>query len=1163
MPVKVFCCYAREDEPLLDQLKRHLRPLQRQGMIDISHDRDISAGAEWEREIDKHLNTSEIILLLISSDFMDSDYCYSIEMKRALERHERGEACVIPIILRPVYWKDALFSKLQALPKDGKPVTTWANEDEAFLNVAEGIHQAVGKLTGQVKKTSTIQQQALFHNEEEVKIKFVVEYLKTLGFDTTEMVFEKSFFLKMGRFSYKIETGQQVEAAQARLDILVSRDGNNLFIVEVKSADISISTADIDQAVSYARLVDPIAPICIITNGKAWKIVNSITKADISVESIVANTTYVPTLPDDVYFEALQHFLGYSQENLLQFCQQQVPDAMEDLRGSETDRTKKYIESVYEPREHLSTTFANFVQSDSSCFAVVGDSGSGKSCWICDTALRYLQSHHTVLFYRGFDIENGIFKAIREDLNWSLSLQYDEVQGVKRLLDVFRHDCILVFIDGLDEIPVNLARKAIDEFLKRVDGKRMKLIATCKTTVWKDLLNRDGNPTRLSNRIFPVDGSKGYILRYFHDQEFFRVLEKYRSFYRYSGPFETEVYEDCQRNPFLLRIMFEVASQQQLPYISYTVINVYQEYFGNLIKRFDSSQRDMIQHILIEIARCFYIHNADELDIAELKASMSLSATEPLPSRLFELNILEKHDRDEITYISFYFKKLRDYLIAFRALKWQTLPPQTFKSEIEKEEITGVRQDALNLYYSVTPSEEHKRVLDGQLYSKAFAFLSLYEKILDTDFPVFKQSFPPDTPGQIGFVGYVDFAHKAISMHGFRPLKVGDAKVLLLPIVPITHIRKRENKAYLTGSLRIQSTDSSRGFQNIDIVDEVLSQNIFPSLKKIIEHGRLDESQNKELLIERVLSTCVTHCQDYFQKYRQAVSSSYLPLRLTELREYILYKIAYIVLDFQVTEKKMAANEAQEWWIGNIRSVSIVVSPQELAEIEEQAWAIAKQGGNMAYGREQLVQNDCDFLSLLEDIDNLDKLNVVEISSTPLTAWYDKYRGGIPRLQGPELFAEINQLLESLYLSFLNEYQILVEKNFPTLYQNFEYYSYLPAKLSVALDTAQYDPNPQLNPFFTLGIVVQRQRKNTEERNVVVLSTKEEIYAEGNRRRVDPTFRGTLLSSSVASSILSPHHSYTSFKARNSLSILSSMIYKQIEEDIKEVLATLVVKYIS
>src|SRR6266581_9251503 len=122
MPDKIFFCYAHEDEPLLNKLKAHLRPLQRQGLIDVWYDRDIDAGIEWEQAIKEQLNISQIILLLVSPDFMDSDYCYGTEMKLALKRHEQKEAQVIPVILRPCLWKSSPLGKLQALPTDGKPV---------------------------------------------------------------------------------------------------------------------------------------------------------------------------------------------------------------------------------------------------------------------------------------------------------------------------------------------------------------------------------------------------------------------------------------------------------------------------------------------------------------------------------------------------------------------------------------------------------------------------------------------------------------------------------------------------------------------------------------------------------------------------------------------------------------------------------------------------------------------------------------------------------------------------------------------------------------------------------------------------------------------------------------------------------------------------------
>lgn len=144
--IEIFYSYAHKDERLKEKLEIHLSLLKQEGLIKGWYDREIRAGAEWANEIDAHLNSAHIILLLISPDFMASDYCYSLEMKRALERHTHQETRVIPVILRPTDWERASFGKLQALPTDGKPVTRWSNRDEAFLHVAQEIRKVVDEL---------------------------------------------------------------------------------------------------------------------------------------------------------------------------------------------------------------------------------------------------------------------------------------------------------------------------------------------------------------------------------------------------------------------------------------------------------------------------------------------------------------------------------------------------------------------------------------------------------------------------------------------------------------------------------------------------------------------------------------------------------------------------------------------------------------------------------------------------------------------------------------------------------------------------------------------------------------------------------------------------------------------------------------------------------
>jgi len=149
-PIEIFFSYSREDKPLRDKLEIHLSSLRQQGVISSWHDRQIVAGSEWEEEIDRHMRTADIILLLVSPDFVNSKYCYDIELPYAIARHDAGEAYVIPILLRPVAgWKRLPFAKLQVYPSGAVPITQWADQDTAFVDVVEGIETAVEKLLTQ------------------------------------------------------------------------------------------------------------------------------------------------------------------------------------------------------------------------------------------------------------------------------------------------------------------------------------------------------------------------------------------------------------------------------------------------------------------------------------------------------------------------------------------------------------------------------------------------------------------------------------------------------------------------------------------------------------------------------------------------------------------------------------------------------------------------------------------------------------------------------------------------------------------------------------------------------------------------------------------------------------------------------------------------------
>jgi hypothetical protein len=144
VPLRLFYSYSHNDETFRVELEKHLAVLRRTGVIDAWHFRQIPPGHEWEGEIDQHLEAAQIILLLISPDFLSSNYCWEVEGRRALERHQQKLSAVIPVVLRACDWIHSPFARLQALPTNAKAIASWSDKDEALTDVAAGIRAAAG-----------------------------------------------------------------------------------------------------------------------------------------------------------------------------------------------------------------------------------------------------------------------------------------------------------------------------------------------------------------------------------------------------------------------------------------------------------------------------------------------------------------------------------------------------------------------------------------------------------------------------------------------------------------------------------------------------------------------------------------------------------------------------------------------------------------------------------------------------------------------------------------------------------------------------------------------------------------------------------------------------------------------------------------------------------
>lgn len=145
---RVFVSYARVDELHRARLEVHLKPLVRDGLIDVWSDQAVAAGADWERDIQHRLATADIVILLVTPDFVASEYCFELELPEVLRRHEEEGLCVLPVLVKSVDLVNLPIGRFQGLPTERWPISAWRDADEAWLQVARGVRKAAQEIRG-------------------------------------------------------------------------------------------------------------------------------------------------------------------------------------------------------------------------------------------------------------------------------------------------------------------------------------------------------------------------------------------------------------------------------------------------------------------------------------------------------------------------------------------------------------------------------------------------------------------------------------------------------------------------------------------------------------------------------------------------------------------------------------------------------------------------------------------------------------------------------------------------------------------------------------------------------------------------------------------------------------------------------------------------------
>jgi hypothetical protein len=869
-------------------------------------------------------------------------------------------------------------------------------------------------------------------NEDTVKSRLVLPYLQRLGFAPSELHFEEVVELRIGR------RRQRLARASGRLDIRVARGGANLFLVEAKAEGLELTDDDRDQAISYARLLEPMAPVVLLTNGSQHRLIASVSRRDLTDdETRVGSSAFSLTLPADLKAaqdEALEFFLGYSRENLLTFCRQQAAESMATLKGSDRDRKKKYIPDVFVQRKGLTGQVADFLAGPKSLFPLVGDAGTGKTCCLCGLAENLLDRGHPLLFYRGFHLPGEILGAIADDFNWSFPEEQSAPQLVRRLAPILRDRPLIIVIDAVDEWEIPRRVQDLLASARRLSGRPIKLILSCKSSVWNDFRFRGGTPTGLDEYSFSPRPDEPYVvLAPLNEMEFLDLVERYGAFYGVTGVFEDAAWREAHTNLFLLRILFEVAGRQHAQHLTFSSLEFFESYYDQSLATLDSDRRGA-DLLLQETARLLYQTGQDRLDVSELRRAANFADFDRLLSLLLNHRLLESFPSTRGEGVTFYFSLLRDYLVAFRVHHWQDRGEEQLAGELAAGGEADVQREAVAFFYRHAV-ERQRRLLDGPCFVNAVAFTRLYDEVLGTDFHRLRPRFPPFTAGDLGFVGELDLRERRVFFYGFRPRDASQEEVLFLPIAQMQFPRL-SNLAELHGAVGLHhATD----FRAPNIPQEVMQREVGRTLRRLVDLGDLDESACPELAAE-VVATLVASNRQIFSEHRHVASAGPLfPIDLGAVRRWLRYELLREHFDEVRQSHKLRSGEIQATsYPGGAIGYSWEPTVEDLAWIEAQARAhIGDSDSEVRQAVARSIESGLAWLDrrMLTAIETLEAYGITTVENHPFPRAAElSSRSWTPAKPS---FGEVKSFLEELLPTAFGILRRLVAHNFPTMTEDF------------------------------------------------------------------------------------------------------------------------------
>ena len=587
-------------------------------------------------------------------------------------------------------------------------------------------------------------------SEEDVRIQLAF-YFKELGFKENEMSFEDHFEIKLGHNSIKISKHSYTEKVWGYSDLLLFHNELPLAMVEVKRPDVILDDDHKDQGLSYARLLSKMPPYTIITNGKDFRVYDTITAELLESGSPEdakwwKNGSTLNGIQDPDRSHAAKKLIQLNFDILKNFSLQQTTICLNDLKGSPFEGYR-YSPEIFLKRSGVSNALIEFKNSNKVCFGIYGNSGFGKTATVCHIVEDLNQTNSLVFFYRATRFSKSFTDAIKSDFLWEFNSECTIAKIIKRLetLAAAHSTTIYFIIDGLDEFSddIKKIKNELIEFSQRIKDFNIRLILTCKSHDWTEFVHDRGEILNsLGHEVFPLDTDlklPGFHLREFDDNELDDVWGLYSKIYSLSGPLKGETRE-ISRNPLMLRFIAETYKNSAPP-SNLSDVEVFRNYWEKKMCDFPSiEQRTTMAIIIGKVSQLMVEKNKEEIEESTLFEAIDPAFTQSTAyGNLFRFYFLQRNSTENNrTLISFPFRKLQAYTFTIISQKWdQKKSPSEIITAINSALITEVGKFSLYFFLSTIDSEtgiwlnvliKNNFPLFLKIYREIFSYNFVYEK---------------------------------------------------------------------------------------------------------------------------------------------------------------------------------------------------------------------------------------------------------------------------------------------------------------------------------------------------------------------------------------------------------------------------------------------------